>query len=420
MERNFCIKFLSILSVFLLISGILLFVDAGEDVFLSSFNYQTNSQAGIKSLISSFSTENNENLNENKAEENDLSENTRKILFRNIPGEEQFEQEIRNIIDQLPLNEESGKKDAFLFVTNSGYEKLTRNAMCSALGARVKKERIVVLALDDISYASMESFGVHVLLYPTASKLLHLNENINKNGMIKNEDLYVGPVSAIDDSQSFHKITKAKLHTISLFIHNNADVTISDSDVIFPQNPFLVLSFDTELECTIDSPTDATIPSRDPYFLSLHIGFAHISSSKNMKDIIDDWTFRVFNSEVSAQSALQSIIKGMTIRPLGEDSMIVESSSVGIDEKPKNTIKIKYINPLYGIQAIGPLIGEKQNFIKAARVLNLSAPYWCHFNGLGDASAKESLMRSYKLWYLNSKGECSTTLPSGNSFPWWH
>ena len=414
MERNSCIKFLSFFSVIMIISGVLLFSDANEDVFLSSFNYHTLSQSMSNNLISVFSSvksDKNRGIGRTQASEADTNDFPMKILFRNIPGEEKFEQDVRNIIDQIPLNEESGKKDAFLFVTNSGYDKLTRNALCSAMRARVNKERIVVLALDDISYASMEEFGVNVLLYPTA---------LSTQSGAQGKQLNVGPVTAADDSQSFHEITKAKLHTISLFVHNNADVTAADSDLIFTQNPFLVLSFDTELELMIDSPNDATIPSREPYYLGLHLGFVHISSTKSMKYLIDDWTTKVFRNEISAQNALQSILAGMSIRSFGEDSLIVESSSALPDDKSKSNIKIKYINPLYGIQAIGPLRSEKQNFIRAARAINLSSPYWCHFNGIGDSTEKESFIKSDKLWYLNSKGECSSTTPHGNSFPWWH
>ena len=50
---------------------------------------------------------------------------------------DQFEKDLLRSISKLPINEETGKKHCVLFITNSGYDKMTKNAICSLLHTRV-------------------------------------------------------------------------------------------------------------------------------------------------------------------------------------------------------------------------------------------------------------------------------------------
>ena len=316
-----------------------------------------------------------------------------------IPTQKRFQSDITTLVNQLPTNEETEKKEAILFVTNFGYEHLTRNAICSLFFTNVPKERVVVLALDEASYSAMDDFGVKTLFYP--------ENNISS-----------APITS-EKSNELLDIVRAKFTTLSLFIENNTDVTVCDSDIVFTQNPFLALNMDTELEVSIDAPNEPNIPARTPYYLGMNLGFYHLTSTPTMKRFMKLWGSFIEKSDTFEHGALHDVIKRMNVKTLGEDSLIIESGALSDDETRSN-IKLRYINPIYGVQAIGPLKGEKKKFIKYARQANLSAPYWCHFNNLGDAESKEKFLKENKLWYIDSKGKCLNEPPQGNSWPWWH
>ena len=128
---------------------------------------------------------------------------------------DQFEQDVKQLISLIPVNEETSKKNIFLFVTNSGFTDLTRNALCSLMRTNIVKDRIVVLTLDDISYASIETLGVHVLLYPTALYSKKKDNTTAQSSPQITNTKFVGPVTSQDNAAEFFEITKANFKSFS-------------------------------------------------------------------------------------------------------------------------------------------------------------------------------------------------------------
>ncbi|EAY17534.1 hypothetical protein TVAG_453620 [Trichomonas vaginalis G3] len=315
-------------------------------------------------------------------------------------SESKFKDELHLMIMKSTVNDNTNRRDIVLFVTNAGMIKLTRNALCSLWMTNVPKERIIVVATDKISYLNMQKFGANTVYYPT-------NQAINS----------IDP----SDTNEFVDFIRVKFKIAKFVIHNTTDLSLADSDIIFFANPLVAFSFDTDIEASIDSPNDPVIPKKSYLSWGINLNFAHYRSTSVMKKFMNVWEDRIDQLEYTESQALLDIINNLPTERSFTDTLTINLEQY-FEPDPHNPFQIRYVNPVFGVEARGPLMGSstlKRVFWKEARKHNMSRPLWCHFGGLGTAQQKISKMKDYKLWYLDESDHCLPNPPKGGRKYFW-
>ena len=319
---------------------------------------------------------------------------------KNQSNDIEFDKRLESFVMKSPVNEETGRHQIILFVTNEGVINFARNAICSLSHVIDADYKYVAVALDEVSYVSLKKFGANVIYY--ASNFTH--ETVNYRHKV-----------------DFYNIVKIREHIAYKILKMGADVIISDVDIVYLQDPVQLFTSKCDFEVQCDSKVATSIPyDKNNVFWSVNLGFYKMAPTDAIIKFVPIWEYQMEHMpESHDQTTLWMLLRGKLVQ-LEEGNILIADIKKLIGAKSRVPLSIKYIDPLLAVNAGGVFLDGKEEWKLKAAQRRIKKPVICHFFHLSENTHKEQLMKSKNLWYLDKQGNCMVKPPKGHSWPWWN
>ncbi|EAY15614.1 hypothetical protein TVAG_208930 [Trichomonas vaginalis G3] len=315
-------------------------------------------------------------------------------------SEEKFDQELRFCVNKSPYNSATGRHQLMLLVTNQGLLNFAKNCLCSLWNVQGNDDSYVIVALDAVSYVSLKALGANVLYF--SSKLTADAVNYRKK-------------------REFYDIVKVRPYIAKKILNLGAEVIICDIDIVFIQNTTNLFKNGADLEVQSDSKVFTEIPFNKnlPYW-GVNLGFYKAIPSPAVLALWPVWQMQMHKMPESHDQMTLYMILRQKLKQLDNHPVLLADIRKFLGYKSFYPIVISYLDPMLAVNAGGVFLAGKERWKYVAKVKNISKPVFVHFFHLSENEDKLKLMKSKKLWFLNSDGKCSSVPPAGAKWPYWN
>lgn len=313
--------------------------------------------------------------------------------------EERFDQELRFIVNKSPINNITNMHQLMLLVTNRGLLNFAKNCLCSLKRVIEDEDSYVIIALDEISYVSLKAFGANVLYFPT--KFTEDAVNYRRK-------------------REFYDIVKVRPYIAKKILDFGAEVIICDIDIVFLQNPSILFTNAADFEVQSDSKVFTEIPySKNTPYWGINLGFYKAIPSPGVMMLWPIWQMQMHKMPESHDQTTLFTLLRQKIGQLEKQPVLIADIRKFFGQKSFYPLVIKYIDPVLAVNAGGVFLSGSERWREVAIERNISKPVLVHFFHLSENSEKLSMMKSKKLWFLDSDGKCSAEPPKGLDWPYW-